>query len=336
MAPGYGGPPSGYGAPPPAAAPPDPYASLRPQPGHFNMAAQDDGLPVATVKQKGGGGGLVITIIVAILGLVGGYWFGGAVGARYAFNNANAAAKIVKAELDGIQKNVTSIRDAVAMSQQRTKGDILGYDPQLIEQLAKLDLKNKPSTVRIFKVDYYRLPDLVVDNMMSYYYDSIALYGEVDDHVRRTQADRESLEAFVKKAQEKAAAGGQGNYGVVFDRQGTLTIANLVEVGTPVCKGGGTDCQAKDIEAFNIRAATGAPWAARKISTALDGSSVVPIKPTPLFDAVMNGSPEQVRMEAYKLRYLAIQRTIKRLEQVQKELVEAVDKAAARPDLFTL
>jgi len=60
----------------------------------------------------------------------------------------------------------------------------------------------------------------------------------------------------------------------------------------------------------------------------------VPIKPTPLFDAVMTGSPEQVRMEAYKLRYLTIQRTIKRLEQIQKELVQAVDKAAARENLF--
>ena len=298
------------------------------------MNAQDDGIPAPAVRQKGGGAGLVVTLAIGIVGLVAGYWFGGAVGARYAFNNANTAAKIVKSELDGISKNVSAVRDAVALSQQRTKGDNLGFDLQLIDQLSKLDLKNKPSTVRMFKVDYYRLPDLVVDNMMAYYYDSIALYGEVDEHVRRTTADKASLEEFQRKAVEKAQAGGQGNYGVVFDRQGPLTIANLVEVGSPVCKGGGADCQAKDIEAFQIRAANGAPWGPRKMSSTLDGASVVPIKPTPLFDAVMTGSPEQVRMEAYKLRYLAIQRTIKRLEQVQKELVEAVDKAAARPDLF--
>jgi hypothetical protein len=326
--------PPGYGAPAPVAAPADPYASLRPAPGHFNMAAQDDGVPVASINKKGGSAGLVVTIAIGLVGLVGGYWFGGAVGARYAFNNANQAAKIVKSELDVVSKNVSSIRDAVALSQQRTKGDNLGFDPQLIDQLAKLDLKNKPSTLRIFKVDYYRLPDLVVDNLMSYYYDSIALYGEVDEHVRRTQADKASLEEFQKKLVDKAQAGGQANYGVVFDRQGALTIANLVEVGSPVCKGGGADCQAKDIEAFQIRAANGAPWGPRKMSAALDGASVVPIKPTPLFDAVMTGSPEQVRMEAYKLRYLTIQRTIKRLEQVQKELVEAVDKAAVRENLF--
>lgn len=319
----------------PAAAP-DPYASLRPAPGQqFDLRPVDDGLPVENVRQKGGRAGLVVTGILVAIGLVAGYSLGAAAIARRAYNNANLAAKTVKTELDGIQKNITSIRDAVAMSHQRTK-DLLAYDPKLVEEFAQLDLKNKPNTTRIFKVDYYRLPDLVVDNLMSYYYDSLALYNQVDDHVKRTVADKDALEAFMNKSAEKAQQGGQANYGVVFDRNGSLAIANLVEVGGPVCKGGGTDCAAKDIEGFQIRAATGAPWTSRKIAPVPEGNSVVPIKPTPLFDAVMSGSPEQVRMEAYKLRYLSIQQTLKRLEQVQKQLGEAVDKAATRPDLFTL
>lgn len=323
----------------PQAMPPDPYASFRPAPGQpqlFDLRPVDDGVPVENVRERGGRTGIIIALVLVTVGVAAGYGLGAASVARRAYNNANQAAKVVKVELDGIQKNVTAIRDAVALSQQRLKNDPLGYDPKVVEDLSKLDLKNKPSTTRIFKVDYYRLPDLVVDNLMSYYYDTIALYGEVDEHVRRTQADKESLEAFEKKAAEKAAEGGSANYGVVFDRAGVLAIANLVEVGSPVCKDGGSDCPGKDIEAFQIRASTGASWTARKIAPTPEGNTVVPIKPTPLFDAAMSGSPEQVRMEAYKLRYLAIQRTIKRLEQVQKELVEAVDKAAARPDLFAL
>lgn len=322
---------------PPRAMAPDPYASLRPAPGQqFDLRPVDDGMPIENVRQKGGKGGMIVTLLLVAIGLAAGYSLGAAAIARRAYNNANAAAKVVKVEVDGLQKNIGAIRDAVAMSQQRKKGDLLAYDPQLIEALSSLDLKNKPSTTRMFKVDYYRLPDLVVDNLMTYYYDALALYTEVDEHVRRTQADKDSLEAFEKKSAEKAEAGGQANYGVVFDRNGQLAIANLVEVGGPVCKGGGSECGAKDIEGFQIRAATGAPWTSRKVGPMPEGNSVVPIKPTPLFDAVMSGSPEQVRMEAYKLRYLAIQRTIKRLEQVQKELVEAVDKASQRPDLFTL
>lgn len=328
--------PPGMGMGPPAAQAPDPYASLRPAPGQqFDLRPVDDGIPVENVRQKGGRGGMVVTGVLVLIGLVAGYALGAAAIARRAYNNANAAAKTVKAELDGIQKNVSAVRDAVALSQQRTK-ELLAFDPKLVEDLAKLDLKNKPSTTRIFKVDYYRLPDLVVDNLMSYYYDALALYGQVDAHVRQTTADKDVLEAFTAKSAEKAKEGGQANYGVVFDRNGPLAIANLVEVGSPVCKGGGSDCGAKDIEGFQIRAATGAPWTTRKIAPMPEGNSVVPIKPTGLFDAVMTGSPEQVRMEAYKLRYLAIQQTIKRLEQVQKELVEAVDKAASRPDLATL
>jgi hypothetical protein len=60
------------------------------------------------------------------------------------------------------------------------------------------------------------------------------------------------------------------------------------------------------------------------------------VKPTPLMDAVMSGSPEQVRMESYKLRVQNIRSLLARVTTNQKELIEGIQKDATRPDLTTV
>ena len=50
--------------------------------------------------------------------------------------------------------------------------------------------------------------------------------------------------------------------------------------------------------------------------------------------AWLSGNPDQVRMEQYKARFQNIRLTLARLAAEKKELFEAIDKAAARPDLF--
>ena len=254
------------------------------------------------------------------------------------FNAANFGAKRVKAELDDMQKTITEIGSAVALSQQRLaaeKKDPLSYDPKLISKLEMVKLDPRPDTSRIFKVNYYLLEDLAVDRLMNYYYDTINLYGEVERHIKRTKADKATLEAFSAKMGGGEAGKPAVNYGVVFSSSGKLAIGNLVEMGKPVCKGGGESCSAADYEGFQIRSNTGAPWTPRKIGPKPEGDKVVPIERTPLFDAVMNGSPDQVRMEQYKQRYNNIRQILARLGSTRKELGDAIDKAAARPDLFT-
>ena len=89
----------------------------------------------------------------------------------------------------------------------------------------------------------------------------------------------------------------------MFDNsQGKLIVANLVEIGDQVCKNGGKDCGATDLKGFKVRSNTGAPWVDRKSTGKLDTGNVVPMKPTPFMDAVMTGSPDQVRQESYKQR----------------------------------
>jgi len=241
---------------------------------------------------------------------------------RHNMNTANHAAQTVKAELEGMQKTLTQIGTAMAMSQQRmaaAKKDSLSYDPQLIGDLEKIKLDPRPDTGKIFRVDYFRLDDVVVDRLFNYYYDSIALYGEAERHIKRTKADAESLKSY----SEKAATSESKNYGVVFETGGKIAVGNLVEVGEPVCKGGGTECPADQMEGFKVRSNTGAPWVTRKAGNKLDSEKMVPLRPTPLMDAVMTGSPAEVR-------------NVARLTASQKELFEGINKAATRPDVFTI
>jgi hypothetical protein len=318
----------------PAPAAHDPFAAMKPPAGRsFDIRAVDDGTPVANVRSRGGKAALVIGVVLLAAGAFVGYGFGAAAVGRRAFNSTNAAARKVKAEVEDMQKTVTQIGTAVALSQQRlnaAKKDALFWDPKLIEDLEKVKLDPRPDTTRIFKVDYYRLEDLAVDRLMSYYYDTIALYNEVERHIKRSKADKDALDAYATKAAAKT-----GTYGVVFDSRGKVVVSTMVEVGNPVCRGGTAECPPDQVEGFQIRSNTGAPWSNRKIGSKLAGDLVVPVERSPLFDALMSGSPDQVRNEQYKQRYNNIRLILARLAAEKKELFGALDIAASRADLFT-
>jgi hypothetical protein len=313
----------------------DPYAAMKPQQGHFDLRTIDDGAPVENVRSGRGKATIVTAIIVGVAGFALGAGLGISGVGRANMNTANHAAKTVKAELDEMQKTLTQVGTAVAFSQQRMardKKDPLDYDPQLISDLEKVKLDPRPDTSKIFRVDYFRLEDIVVDRLFNYYYDTIALYNEVERHIKKTHADAESLQTYLTKT----SASSQKNYGVVFDTSAKIIVGNLVEIGDQVCKNGGKECAAADLTGFQVRINTGAPFVDKKTGGKLDTGNVVPIKPTPLMDAVMSGSPDQVRAEAYKQRTSNIRSIVSRLTASQKELFEGIDKAAARPDVFTI
>ena len=342
-------PPMPFAPPPPVAAPAaaprfdDPFAGMRPPEGkHFDLQTVDDGRPAINVRRTASVAALVILIIAVLAAGAVGFGFGASAVGRRMFNQANFGAKRVKAELDDMQKTITQITNSVNLSSQRlaaNKQEPLAFDYKLIEDLDQVKLDPRPDTSRIFKVNYYLLEDLAIDRLMNYYYDTITLFGEVERHIKRTKADKSTLEAFAAKQAAKGSeeSGKQVNYGVVFDSRGKLAIATLVEVGKPVCKGNAESCTASaDIEGFMIRSNTGANWTPRKVAPKPEGDKVVPIEKTPLFEAVMSGSPDQVRMEQYKQRYNNIRLILQRLAATKKELGDAMDKAASRPDLFTL
>jgi len=304
--------------------------------GGFDLRTIDDGVPAANMRSGRGKAVLFASVIVGAGGFVLGAGMGMANVGRANMNTANHAAKAVKSELESMQKTLTQIGQTMAISQQRLakdKKDALAYDPQLTADLEQVKLDPRPNTATIFRVDFYRLPDADVDKLFNYYYDTIALYNEVERHVRRTKADAESLKSFA----EKSAGATTKNYGIVFDNSNNkFIVSNLVEIGDQVCKNGGKDCGANDLTGFKVRANTGAPWVDRKAGGKLDSGNVVPLKPTPFMDAVMSGSPDQVRQESYKQRVANIRALVSRVTSTQKELMEGINKDASRPDIFTL
>lgn len=315
----------------------NPYSKMKAPTGGFDLRSADDGIPAANVRSGRGKAVLFASVLVGAGAFVLGGWSGVISVGRSNFNTANSAARSVKAEIEGMQKTLGQIGGVMAMSQQRLakeKKDPVSYDPQLIAELERVKLDPRPNTAKIFRVDYFRLPDADVDKLFNYYYDSIALYAEVERHIKRSKADAETLASFATK---QAAAGAEKHYGVVFDNsQGKLIVANLVEIGDPVCKNGGKDCAAADMKGFKVRSNTGAPWVDRNSNAKLDLSNVVPVKPTPLMDAVMSGSPDQVRMESYKQRVQNLRMLLARVTANQKELLEGIQKDASRPDIWTV
>jgi hypothetical protein len=53
-------------------------------------------------------------------------------------------------------------------------------------------------------------------------------------------------------------------------------------------------------------------------------------------DAVMTGSPDQVRQESYKQRVANLRSLWSRTTTNQKELLEGIAKDATRPDIWTV
>jgi len=320
----------------PAAAPggaphADPFAGMRPQQGRFDLRSIDDGMPVEKVKGGGGKAVIIASFVVGIAAFALGAGLGISSVGRANMNTANRAAKVVKSELESMQKTLNQIGSAFAGSQQRlaaAKKDPTTYDPKLTDDLKAVKLDPRPDTGKIFRVDYYRLEDVVVDHLFNYYYDTIALYGEVERHIRKTDNDAAVLKSFAEKEANKQSK----NYGVVFDTSSKVPVANLVEVGDQVCKDGTATCPAEKLEGFNIRIQTGGKAFVRKVGLKPDG--MVPIKPTDLMDAVMSGSPDSVRAESYKQRVNNMRLLLARLNGTQKQLFEGVQKAASRPDVF--
>lgn len=325
-------------APAPAAAPPagmNPYAGMKAPQGGFDLRTIDDGAPVANVRSGRGKAALFASALVGVAAFFLGGWAGMVGVARSNQNTANHAAKAVKTEVEGMQKTLTQIAAIMADSRSRLtkdKKDTGSYDPQLIANLEKVKLDPRPNTSTIFRVDYFRLPDADIDKLFTYYYNSIALYGEVEKHIKKSKADAEALKAYA----EKSAAQTQKNYGVVFDSSGKLLVANLVEIGDQVCQKGGKECPASELKGFKVRMNTGAPWVDRNSTGKLDSGNVVPMKPTPFMDAVMTGSPDQVRQESYKMRVASLFATLSTIMSAHKELSQGLEKAAARPDIWTV
>jgi hypothetical protein len=333
--------PSPFGQPAPAPAapapPPDPRRdpfSAQQQQQAANLAAFygiGQQLPGSTegvgTVEKPKPWGLIGAVVGGGLALfiVGSFW-GGISKSRVEFNQGTDAAIAIRAEVEGLQKNLDKI--VAELGKGRTpdgKPDI-----EQANRMASLGLK-KPTTTKIFHADYVQIEGLGVERLFSYYNNTIKLYDEIETHGRRTNADKESLTKVIAEASK---AQNEKNYGVVIDVSSAIPVAKFAEMGAPVCPKEGQPCEPKDWKGFKYRLDAGAGWSEKPIK-GKPGETITPLQRTPLFNTVASGSIDALAMEAYGRRLKSIAEIIMELQKTSKELMADLKKTSERPKVFT-
>jgi hypothetical protein len=191
----------------------------------------------------------------------------------------------------------------------------------------------RPDDAKLFRTNYARLEDIAISELFGYYNSTIKLYDEVEKHIRRSKNEKQAIDSYMATAK---TAQSEANYGVVFSSAGAISVANLVEIGKPVCKGGGADCKAKDLEGFEIRTTPGGAWSKRDVRGP-DNKRVVPIERTELFAAVASGGkPELLSVKDYQRRLGAIKALATELLMTQKSLLEKLEQASKRSKLVAI
>lgn len=289
----------------------------------------DAGPPIA-VPDVPKARGLGLTVIVAAVVAVFGFYAGLVYRSRVLYNMSIDDATQIKEEVESIKKKSASVYTKIFESHRRSGGDV---DLQLIDDLQKLVPLTAPKTDKLFRTNYALLENLTIDRLFKYYNDTIRMYDLIEKFVRDWGKDeaRKELQKAVDKRVDR-----QTNYGIVIDTGGDIPIGMLVEVGAPVCKNPQEkECPASQIASFDIRADVTGRWTPRKVR-GNDGERVIPIKPdTSLADKVLAGGIEQVAARQFRLQLAEIIQLGHKVSSVEKDLVEDLAKASAQSKVFT-
>ena len=299
------------------AAPPSAYYNYAPIPG------MDDGKPAEQIQKPKPWGSIGVGAIAlaALFGL--GYSCGGIHWARGNMNRTINDSLKIKDEVDKMAKQLTVINERIAGSADAAKNQ---PDVQLAADLGSLELKKTDLDKNLFHTNYYFLDDLAINRLFEYYNDSNILYGMIASHAKKTEADKDSIESFLKQGK----AGGDKNYGVTLDLTGAIPLAHFAEIGGPLCpKEGETDCSAADLKGFKFRTDTGAQWSTKPVKGP-PGTIIIPLQKTPLFATVASGSPDIIAAKDHVRRMAEIRMLTGKLYGEQKELQAALAKASER------
>jgi hypothetical protein len=331
------GQPAPQAAPEPAPAPPpdprrDPFAQQQAAnlaafygigqtlPGDASAVGAGD---AAAAKPKSKTG-LIMGLLVVAVGFGVGNACGRVSSGRQEFNKATEQAAYIRDEVDRLGKQLNSITDLLN-TPATLKGNI---DMEVSKKLGELDLK-KPDQDKLFRINFSQLSDVAMQRLFTYYNHTITLYDDLQLHAKKAEADRESLENFVKKG----AATENKNYGVITEQQGPLTLAKMVEVGKPVCSDPAkTDCNANELSAFEYRLDSGSAWGKRPVK-GKPGEIVMPLQQTPLFKTIAGGGSDVLAVKDYARRIAAIRSLASSLSNEQKEVLADIKKIADRPKI---
>lgn len=333
--PSHAAPPSPWGQPaqPAPQPPPDPRRDPFAQQQAANLAAfyginqqlpgSSDSAPIPVGKPRPWGPIIGLGGAAFIAFLLGMFW-GGTQKSRVEYNESTEHAKAIRDQVTAMQKTLEGI--VLELRKNTVNGKI---DLGQADRLAGALPSKRPDDNLLFRTDYSNLEGLGIQRLFTYYNDTIKLYEAIEQHARKTGADRDTLQKII----DAAARTADKNYGFVVDASSQIPLALFVEVGAPLCpKEGQVDCSPAELKGFQYRLEAGQAWSSKPIK-GKPAEVIYPLKKSPLFTSVAVGSITP--LEDYNRRFKNIVTIAADLEKTQKELLPDIKKTAERPTLFT-
>jgi hypothetical protein len=290
----------------------------------------DDGKPVESVQARSAHRAARLTLVgVLIAGWIIGYWWGAVVVDRKSYNRMIDDAGTIKVKVTEMAKTLSTIVDALNRDGQKFPTGL--PDAELTAKLKGMSAElAAPDQERLFHTNYARFENIVIDELFNYYNDTIALYEQIRRHVTASERDKDLLDSFGKEAVKTDV-----NYGITIE-PGRVTVSKLVQIVSPICKGGKTDCKnVSDLDGFMVTYAPGGTPFAAKLNG--NGIRVMPLEHTALFDGMVAGAkPEALAGLDYKRRLANIRILATRLYGVQKSLLSHLESDAQKSKQFAL
>ncbi|MCA9673090.1 MAG: hypothetical protein KC503_46175 [Myxococcales bacterium] len=318
----------------------DPFAA-RPQAAAPRAAAPafvDAGPPIEIPpEKKGKGKWIAIILAVSMIPLVVGWSCGRIYGARLIFNRTIEDAKKIETALKPIVDTNKKVVQALTQARVRSKGKKLGYDATLVSEVEELlkkaglkETKNKQNG--IFRTNYARMEDLVVQKLFAYYNNTLRLYQKMTEFVDRAKRNQKAIEDYVKATEVTR------NYGVVFMAdKGGYYLGKLVQIGPPICKDKKKQCKPGEVEGFPVRVGNSKSWNPRPgkpKSLSKIGEIAVPIVPDEDWRQVAAGRPGYLIYRQYALDFAKLLALSALLKADEKELMRGLSKQGKRQKLF--
>ncbi|MCB9557652.1 MAG: hypothetical protein H6707_16200 [Deltaproteobacteria bacterium] len=333
-------------APQPAAAPQpqvdvrrDPFAA---QPAPAAAAGYAPAYPFVDAgpqleipaEKKGPGKWVGIFIGVALIPLVVGWACGRVYNARLVFNKTIDDAKTIQSDLKPLIEVNKKIANALAQAGMRARGKKMNLDETLVGELEELlrltdDKETETKQDRIFRTNYARMEDIVIQKLFAYYNNTIKLHAATRNFVAET---KRAKDAILKFQADKTI---ERKYGIVFasDEVGYY-IGQLVEVGLPQCKDKKSTCRGAEVSGFQVRVGESRAWSIRPGKHKQINQIVVPIMPNEDWRQVVAGRPGYLRYRQYLMGFAEMSRLSGELARDLKSLQDNLQKQTSRQKLF--
>jgi hypothetical protein len=337
--------PSPFAQPEPAPAPAQPAAPPDPRRDPFAMQQAANLAAFYGINQQLPGSADSVTGhesitkprpwgTIAVFAIVGAgmFGFGNACGriyqGRVEYNMSIDQAAQIRDEVDKIDKQIAKVTDLIRSSKPTQQG--LQPDFELATAMGSLDLV-KPDTQKIFHTNYMHFEDPAIERLFNYYNHSIALFDMVNQHAKKTDADKASIDGFVKSG---GTTRGDKNYGVVLDMTGKLWLGKFAELGGPVCPDpASADCPPDQLKGFKYRFDSGSAFGEKPIH-GKPNEVIFPIEPSKLFKDIAAGSPDILAYNDYKRRIATIMALAGAIGAEKKDVLTDLKKTIDRPKVF--